>query len=731
VRVLILVLSSLLLLLAFTPYALAGDWDDCKLSARPIRQAACDRIIAKGGESAAALAAAYRYRAVTFDRNSEKSKASADLNQAIRLDPKGAAYPRGLILLINGDIDGAIAQFDEALKASPGDAEILNSRGTAYVRKGQNERAIEDYNEAIRIDASHALAWSNRGSVYHRSGKLKEALADINEALRLRPDYANAYYIRGLVHESNKDYDAALTGYNRAIELDPAYADALSQRATLYHRKGDYDRAIADATKAIELNPESPRDYNSRANAYAAKGQFEQALADYKKAIELTPKGSVILVNRAILYQSLGEFDAGIADCDSAIKNNPKHAEAYVQRGFLFARKNDLDRALADGSKAIEVNPKGFGGYNVRAVAYAARGELEKAFAEYNKAIEIEPNQAFLYNNRANAYLAKNDIARAIADYDKAIEADPKYASAYFNRGRAHERRNDKARAVADYRKLLELPAWTKGEAQRQEVARQRIARLTGEQKGAGAGTAQEAPKNRRVALVIGNSNYSNAGALTNPRNDAKAMAASLRRLGFGYVIELHDLSREQMGRALKDFGDRAEGAEWAVVFYAGHGMEMNGVSYLIPTDAEIARDTHVADETISLTQVQAKVDAASKLGLVILDSCRDNPFLSRMARSVGATRSVGNGLANVEPEGNVLVAYSAKHGTTALDGAGANSPFTDALLRFIEEPGLEINFLFRKVRDEVRTKTQRRQEPFLYGSLSSEPLYFKEAAAR
>jgi uncharacterized caspase-like protein len=208
-------------------------------------------------------------------------------------------------------------------------------------------------------------------------------------------------------------------------------------------------------------------------------------------------------------------------------------------------------------------------------------------------------------------------------------------------------------------------------------------------------------------------------------------VAASLRRLGFGYVGELFDVSREQFGRALKDFGDQAENAEWAVVFYAGHGMEIDGVSYLIPTDAELARDTHVTDETISLTQVQAKVDAASKLGLVILDACRNNPFLERMARSVGATRSVARGLANVEPEGNVLVAYSAKHGTTALDGAGANSPFTEALLKFIEEPGLEINFLFRKVRDEVRTKTQRQQEPFLYGSLSSEPLYFRQAAAR
>jgi uncharacterized caspase-like protein len=157
----------------------------------------------------------------------------------------------------------------------------------------------------------------------------------------------------------------------------------------------------------------------------------------------------------------------------------------------------------------------------------------------------------------------------------------------------------------------------------------------------------------------------------------------------------------------------------------------MNGLGYLIPIDAELKRDNHVTDEAISLTNVQAKVDAASKLGLIILDACRNNPFLARMVRSAGASRSIGRGLANVEPEGNVLIAYAAKHGTTAEDGSVEHSPFTEALLAHIEEPGLEVNLLFRKVRDTVRKKTERRQEPFLYGSLGSEPLYFKSATAR
>jgi uncharacterized caspase-like protein len=187
-------------------------------------------------------------------------------------------------------------------------------------------------------------------------------------------------------------------------------------------------------------------------------------------------------------------------------------------------------------------------------------------------------------------------------------------------------------------------------------------------------------------------------------------------------------VTHKELQQALRDFGDLAEKAEWAVVFFAGHGIEVNGMTYLIPVDAALRRDTHVADETIPLTQIQGKVDAAAKLGLVILDSCRNNPFIAKMTRAAGATRSIGQGLARIEPEGNVLVAYAAKHGTTALDGDGANSPFTKALLASIEEPNLEVNFLFRRVRDDVRMSTKRQQEPFLYGSLGSEPLYFKSA---
>jgi hypothetical protein len=166
-----------------------------------------------------------------------------------------------------------------------------------------------------------------------------------------------------------------------------------------------------------------------------------------------------------------------------------------------------------------------------------------------------------------------------------------------------------------------------------------------------------------------------------------------------------------------------------AVVFYAGHGMEAGGENWLIPTDAELRSDTDVESEAVSLRSVNLQVSKARQLGLIILDACRNNPFEAKMKRSL-STRAVTRGLAPTEPTDNVLIAYAARDGTTASDGAGRNSPFTTALLRHIETPGLEISFLFRRVRDDVMTATKREQQPFVYGSLSKEEIYLKAPPA-
>ncbi len=231
----------------------------------------------------------------------------------------------------------------------------------------------------------------------------------------------------------------------------------------------------------------------------------------------------------------------------------------------------------------------------------------------------------------------------------------------------------------------------------------------------------------KRVALVIGNSAYENVARLKNPENDANAMAAALERMGFA-VTRLLNADKSDMGTALLDFSDKATGAELAVVFYAGHGIEISKQNHLIPVDARLRKDLHVTFETISLDQVMAALDGVKGLKIVLLDACRDNPFAAKMAMTSG-TRSIGRGLARVEPQGAMLIGFAAREGTTADDGDGDHSPYTQALLEHIEQPGLDVGFLFRKVRARVLDLTNGQQEPLRYGGLPSRATYLVGAA--
>lgn len=227
-----------------------------------------------------------------------------------------------------------------------------------------------------------------------------------------------------------------------------------------------------------------------------------------------------------------------------------------------------------------------------------------------------------------------------------------------------------------------------------------------------------------KVALIIGNSSYQNVSELPNPVHDASDVAAAFRRLGFSVRL-VTDTSYDGMRRALLEFSQNARGADMAAVFFAGHGMEVGGENWLIPVDAELKSDLDTEQEAISLRSVMLTVSAATRLGLVVLDACRNNPFLAKMKRSI-KVRAVSRGLSPVEPTSNVLVAYAAKDGTTAADGEARNSPFTAALLKYVETPGLEVSFIFRNVRDDVIAATNNEQQPFIYGSLSRDLIYLK-----
>lgn len=225
---------------------------------------------------------------------------------------------------------------------------------------------------------------------------------------------------------------------------------------------------------------------------------------------------------------------------------------------------------------------------------------------------------------------------------------------------------------------------------------------------------ADDARAERRVALVIGNGAYGKVPALPNPPNDAKAMSALLRSLNFDVVSGI-DLTRDGMADTLRKFAMQAQGADVALFFYAGHGLQLDGKNYLLPVDANLTSELDVKlGGPIDLDTMLQQTMAEAKVKLVLLDACRDNPFVGQIARSVKTrTVAVSSGLAEMKSGEGTLLAFATGPGQVALDGDGGNSPFTRALLDNLAKPGLEIRLALTHVRADVVDRTRKQQTPW------------------
>lgn len=224
-----------------------------------------------------------------------------------------------------------------------------------------------------------------------------------------------------------------------------------------------------------------------------------------------------------------------------------------------------------------------------------------------------------------------------------------------------------------------------------------------------------EAFAESRVALVVGNGAYRKAGKLINPTNDATAVADMLRGTGFKVVVGT-DLTREGMLDKLSEFGAISRGADVALFFYAGHGIQVEGRNFLVPIDADLKTDFDAKTRSIEIDQVLQATMSEAKVKLVLLDACRDNPFVTEIKRSLASTtRStvVQTGLAEMRSGEGTLIAFATGPGQTALDGEGRHSPFTRALLAHLPKPGVEIDLALKHVRAQVQEETRKQQLPW------------------
>jgi tetratricopeptide (TPR) repeat protein len=509
----------------------------------------------------------------------------------------------------------------------------------------------------------------------------------------------------------------------KAAPKDMAIAYAI--RGEALFKKRNLDKAIEAYSKGVELDPDNVGILNARGWAYESSGKDDQAIADYNLALQKRPNFAVVYNNRGTVYLRRGALQSALDDFNAALRIKGDMFFAHNNRGRVLAMNKDFDGAFADFAAAEQLNPTAPQSNVFRCVAYIDMGKFDDAIGECNKALAKAPNYHFAFCSRAEAYIGKGNLDPALKDLNTVLGQNPNHIRAHMDRGRLFEKRGDLAQARADYRSAAY--ALTKFDdidvAMARKIAQDRLAALT-DQSGGGGNAG------RRIALVIGNGAYKNVHALDNPPRDSKLIADSLKGLGFQSVTLANDLTRDKFFETLKAFASDAEKADWAVVYYAGHGFEIGGVNYLVPVDAKLAVDKDAEKEAVALEQVIAAVGGARKLRLVMLDACRDNPFAANMQHTI-ELKLVDKGFSDIEPSAGFMIVYAAKHGETALDGEGVDSPFAAAVARDVKEPHVEVRKLFDIVRDDVWAATKHAQQPFTYGSPAGrEDFYFVTTAA-
>jgi tetratricopeptide (TPR) repeat protein len=596
-------------------------------------------------------------------------------NEAIKYTTNPASDPESLRVRLTPIVDACTRLLNGPKKAGkPSITTVL--RGSAYYLLKEDDKALADFNAVITLypGLDARFAYQNRANIRMDRGDYDGALSDMGEAIRLMPRNAQLYYNRALLWELKKDNDKAIADLEGALERDPKHDDALNSRGLLRLRRGDYDGALRDFNKVILLKPAYGHAYAIRGYFWRQRGDLDLAMNDLNKAVTLSDKSdSTAYSLRAEVHRYRGELDAALSDLNEASRREPDKALPILGRGLVLEKKGDLVGARVQFERVINL-PR----------AYRANTEIDSAQAR----------------ETAAARLASYDSG----DVQPTIPLTPLHAKS----------------ATSIPTQAITTPIITKPLAADRLLA--------------------SASQGRRVSLVIGNSAYTKVPALPNPQKDAEAVATSLRNIGFETVTLRNNATREELINALRAFAAEADKSDWAMVYYAGHGIEVNGINYLIPVDAVLASDRDVQFETVRLDQILSAMDGAKKLKLVVLDACRDNPFAPKMEKTAGrdvaearstaggniGTRSIGRGLGEVKVTGASLVVFAAKHGQTALDGEGANSPFAVALVQRIATPGVEINKIFRLVRDDVMEATAGRQEPYTYGSLpGKEDFYF------
>ena len=765
---------ALVLAFLGTP-AFAGDVEVCASDEHEAAIEACTRLLAKKaprsdlatyrhhrgtsyyakGEYDAAIADfnkaieindkytnAYLNRGLSYDSKGDWDAAIADYTRVIELDDKNAqAYGyRGNAYNNKLDYDRAIQELDKSIELNPEEATTYLNRGYSYNMKGDQDHAFADYTKAIELNPQYILALNNRGSLYNDRGEYDKALADFDKSLSIDPNDIDALDGRGLSLNYLEQFDKSIESLNKAIEIDPKQSITYFNRGYALERKGDLDRALVDYKKCAELDPKNADAYNNIGSVHNQKGEYDLAIEALDKAIELKPDYALAYSNRASSYDSKGERERALADVNKVIEFAPKDPNSYIYRALILDNQGEQERAVLDYTTAIALDDKNSSAYNGRAWMFVKLGKFAQAKVDGKKAVELDPNGPAQMDTLGHALLGAGDVDEAIAMFTRAIGLGTKDATAFSGRGQSYEKRALRDLALADYRKALEVTASDDDQKTAQDTARTRLLALelaggspastqtpvtpppvttptlpaTSSRPQSTAAVATAPPTSgRRVALVIGVGEYSNWSKLNNPVHDAQAVAKVLRDNGFTVLSRTSPEEVTFLGLydAIADLEREAQGADIALVYYAGHGMQVGDKNILAPADMpDLCEEPHTK-RAIELDSIFRAVKPA-RAKVVLLDACRNNPF-PRCPKKADQSGSGFRALGRVEGTG-LLIANATSPGALADDGiSGQGSPFARALIARIEEnPRQDLRDLLATVAADVETSTRSAQTP-------------------
>ena len=674
----------------------------------------------------------------------------------VALSARPAAADDWTDCLQDGNFTLKLLGCGKTIDAAGNDAErkarAYNERGYAYFTGKQYDRAVADFDQAIRLSPRAASIYYNRCNALIEQAQFDRAAADCGKAVELDPGFGEA---RQALKEAT-DRKAAVLAKAETDRRNKLEADRVAALEAARRAKEEADRAVtaeaarkAEAERLVRL--EAERKAKDEADRLAKLEAERKAEADRlakleadRKAKEQTDRLAALKVEQDRQARIVGEQRAkeakdaadrkAEADRLAAVEAARKAKEEADRLAALKAEQDRLAKLEAERKAKEEAD---------RLAALKVEQDRQARLVAEQRAKDAKDTADRKAEVDRLAVLEAARKAKEEADRLAKLEADRKAEADRLARLEAARKAQEEAdrlaklegdrKAEVDRLAKLETERKAKEEADRLAAleaertardAQQLLALRTPSPARPAAGRPTVPEKlGRRVALVIGNSAYSAAPRLASPARDAAAIADAFRSLGFSTVRVRTDLGLTELLAAIDDFARLSENSDWAVVYYAGHGRELDGTNYALPIDARLARPGHLALEAVRLEQLMYATAAARGLRLVIFDACRDSSCGTVAANGVAPVAPAG--IAPINAPGGVLVAYAARPGQPAVDDGGA-SVFATALLENLQTPDLELAALFRRVADSVRRRTGNRQEPLILGQIGAEQHVFR-----